>query len=113
MNTIIAENNTPILEGAVHLGKCWAALRGEIVILTISMRVPTDVDFDIFRSKAINALEVLGDVKAGDLYEKENDLFFMPRPHKHQNRSKKIPKVEIKPLKILKPTGVRTTVDVK
>lgn len=111
MNTNTAEQRDPLLEGATHLGKCWAALRGETVVSTISMRVPNDVDFESFRVKAIAALEVLGDVRAGDLYEVSDDQYFMPRPHKHQNRSKKKPKVEIKPLKVFKPTDDRSSTD--
>lgn len=111
MNTNTAEHQDPVLENAVHLGKCWAALRGNNVISTISMRVPNDVDFESFRVKAIAALELLGEVRAGDLYEKGDEQFFMPRPHKHQNRSKKKPKVEIKPLRLFKPTDDRPNAD--
>lgn len=100
MNT--AEQKDPILEGAAHLGKYWAALRGDKVISTISMRIPNNVDFKTFRIKAIAALEMLGDVRAGDLFEKGDEQYFMPRPHKHQNRSKKRPTVGIKPLKLSK-----------
>jgi hypothetical protein len=111
MNTNTAKPIDPLLEGATHLGKCWAALRGETVVLTISMRVPNDVDFESFRVKAIAALEVLGDVRVGNLYEVSDDQYFMPRPRNHQNRSKKKPKVEIKPLKVFKPTDDRSSTD--
>lgn len=107
MSINTAEHKKLALDNAVHLGKCWAALRGNNVISTISMRVPSDVDFESFRIKVISALELLGDVRAGDLYEKGDEQFFMPRPHKHQNRNKKKPKVEIKPLKLFKPTDER------
>lgn len=111
MSTNTAEQKDPELKDATHLGKCWAALRGNNVISTISMRVPNDVDFETFRGKAIAALEMLGDVRAGDLFEKGDEQYFMPRPHKHQNRSKKKPKVEIKPLRLFKPTDDRTIAD--
>jgi hypothetical protein len=113
MSINTAEKIDPLLDGTVHLGKCWAALRGEIVISTFSMRVPNDVDFEAFRVKAISALEMLGDVRTGDLYEKGDEQYFMPRPHKHQNRSKKKPKVEIKPLRLFRPTDDRQTNDSK
>lgn len=92
-----------LVDSSLHLGKCWAAVRGDSVIMTILMRIPKDVDFETFREKSIELLEMLGDVKAGDLYEQNGYQYFLARPHKHQNRSKKKPRVEIKPLKLFKP----------
>ena len=103
MSLGVALTKDNLLENALHLGKCWAAVRGDTVILTVSMRVPKDVDFEKFREKSIQMLELLGDVKTGDLYETQGDQYFLARPHKHQNRSKKKPPVEIKPLKLFKP----------
>lgn len=88
-------------EDAVHICKCWAAIRNNNVVSIISMKVPSDVDFENFRKKAIETLSFLGDVKTGDLYENDGFEFFLPRPHKHQNRNKK-KKTEIKPIKLYK-----------
>ena len=71
----------------INLGKCWAALRQDTVICTISMRVPTDVDFDVFREKANQCLALLGDVRSGEMIEREGERYFVRRPT-HANRSK-------------------------
>jgi len=96
------ENQQPVLNESNSLGQCWAAVRKDKVVLTISMKVPKDVDFEVFRVKAIETLSLLGDVKAGELFVYEGQEYFMSRPHKHQNRSKKKPKAELKPLKVFK-----------
>ncbi|MBQ4840135.1 hypothetical protein [Pseudoalteromonas luteoviolacea] len=72
----------------VSLGKCWAALRNDNVVGVISMRVPSDVDFDAYRTKATECLELLGQVKAGDMVERDGERYFVQRPT-HANRSKK------------------------
>ena len=73
---------------AVSLGKCWAALREANVVGIISMRVPSDVDFDIYRKKATETLELLGQVKSGEMIEREGERYFVLRPT-HANRGKK------------------------
>jgi hypothetical protein len=77
-----------ITDNNVHLGKCWAALRDENVVGVISMRVPSDVDFDNYRKKATECLELLGQVKSGDLVERDGERYFVQR-QTHANRSKK------------------------
>src|SRR5690554_4077822 len=72
----------------VSLGKCWVALRNENVVGVISMRVPSDVDFDEYRNKATACLEMLGQVKSGELIEREGERYFVQRPT-HANRGKK------------------------
>lgn len=69
-------------------GQCWAAIRNNNVVQYISMRVPDDVDFDVFRESATQCLSHLGDVKAGELIRREGDLYFVQRKN-HKNRSKK------------------------
>ena len=75
-------------DNGVNLGKCWAALREENVVGVISMRVPNDVDFDTYRKKATECLELLGLVKSGEMIERDGERYFMQRPT-HANRSKK------------------------
>jgi len=102
MVNVEVEKDLPLLEGAVHQGKCWAAIRGEVAVSTIAMKAPSDADFESFRDSALETLGLLGEVRAGDLYEMRGDTYFMPRPHKHQNRSKKKPKSIIRPLRVSK-----------
>jgi len=70
------------------LGKCWAAIKNEQVIGTISMLVPSYVDFDEYRNKANDCLSMLGVVKSGQLIEREGVRYFIQRLT-HANRSKK------------------------
>lgn len=77
----------------VSLGKCWAALRNDNVAGVISMRIPRDVDFDIYRQKAKECLELLGRVKAGDMIERDGKRYFIPRLT-HANRGKKTREVK-------------------
>ena len=72
----------------VTLGKCWAALRNDQVVGIISMRVPKDVAFDVYRQKATECLELLGQVKSGELVERKGERYFVQRLN-HANRSKK------------------------
>lgn len=72
----------------VSLGQCWAALREENVIGVILMRVPNDVDFDVYRKKATECLELLGQVKSGELIERNGKRYFVQRLT-HANRGKK------------------------
>lgn len=75
-------------DNGVNLGKCWAALREENVVGVISMRVPNDVDFDAYRKKATECLEMLGQVKSGEMIERDGERYFVQR-QTHANRSKK------------------------
>ena len=73
---------------AKSLGPCWAALHNKKVIQVISMRVPHHVDFSDFRTSALATLSLIGDVKTGQLYQLGPYHYFLPRPHRHQNRTK-------------------------
>lgn len=75
-------------DNSVSLGKCWVALREDNVVGLISMRVPSDVDFDVYRKKATECLELLGQVKSGEMIEREGERYFVQR-QTHANRSKK------------------------
>jgi|GEM_PF-960622 len=75
-------------DNGVNLGKCWAALRKENVVGVISMRVPSDVDFDAYRKKATECLEMLGLVKSGEMIERDGERYFVQRLT-HANRGKK------------------------
>lgn len=75
-------------DNSVNLGKCWAALREDNVVGVISMRVPSDVDFDMYRKKATECLELLGQVKPGEMIEREGERYFVQR-QTHANRGKK------------------------
>lgn len=83
-------------ETVLELGKCWAAIKNEQVIGTISMKVPGYVDFDAYSQKAKECLSMLGDVKAGDAIEIEGIRYFVQRLT-HANRSKKprVPKTYV------------------
>lgn len=98
MNTEIQK--FPEFKDAQPLGRCWAALREDKVILVIPMRVPSDVDFNIFREKSIAVLKLLGGLAVGALFEKAGERYFLARPQGHKNRNKKKPRTVIKPLKL-------------
>lgn len=66
-------------ENSVTLGKCWAAIRGAKVVGTISMSAPNDINFDEYRSKAVDTLGLLGEVKSGEMIEREGHRYFVPR----------------------------------
>lgn len=68
-------------------GKCWAAIRNDLVVMSIPMRVPKDIDFDQFRQRATSCLEMLGEVKSGELIEREGQKYFLQRLT-HINRGK-------------------------
>lgn len=83
--------NTPINE--INLGKHWAALRGKTVVGVISMRVPYDVDFDDYRGKAIACLELIGDVKSGEVVIRSGHKIFVQRlTHANRGKSPRTPK---------------------
>jgi hypothetical protein len=85
-----SDKSIPSVEvgSGVNLGKCWAAMRDENVVGVISMRVPSDIDFDVYRAKATECLELLGEVKSGELVERGGERYFVRRPT-HANRGKK------------------------
>lgn len=77
----------------VKLGKCWAALRGETAVGVISMLAPRDVNFNDYREKATSCLELLGDVKSGELIERNNERYFIQRLT-HANRGAELRKAK-------------------
>lgn len=77
----------------VSLGKHWAAMRSDNVIGLISMRVPVDVDFDAYRDKAIACLSLLGEVKSGEVIERNGERYFVKRlTHINRGKSPRKPK---------------------
>ncbi|WP_169697905.1 hypothetical protein [Methylophaga nitratireducenticrescens] len=82
------------------ISKAWAAVRDDEVITTISMTVPADVDFEKYRTHALAALETVGQVRTGEIFELNGEIFFLPRQKSHQNRSKKAPKSPPTPIKM-------------
>ena len=75
-------------EKIVNLGKFWVALKNEKVIGFMSMKVPADANFDLFRNRAKACLSVLGEVKAGELIKRDEQVIFLKRLT-HVNRGKK------------------------
>ncbi len=51
------------------------------------MRAPRDVDFEEYRLRALACLELLGEVKAGEIIELPDGRYFIQR-NNHANRSK-------------------------
>lgn len=74
-------------KGTIYFGKYWAAVRDERVVGVIAMRVPRDVDFEEYRCKAAECLQVLGEVKAGEVIERDGERYFVKRLT-HANRGK-------------------------
>lgn len=83
--TQVANVETEAVEPVV--GKYWAAVSGDLVINLISMRVPSSVDFDQYRNKAVECLGLLGEVKTGEVVVRNGKPVFVQRKN-HQNRSK-------------------------
>lgn len=75
------------IENATNLGKHWAAIRGDTAIAVIPMTIPKDVDFDEYRRRALATLELLGEVKTGEVLDDYGQRVFVKR-NTHENRSK-------------------------
>ena len=84
MNTV---SESAIPEGDRVLTKCWVALRDDLVVAFISMRVPNDVDFDSFRAQALDCLGMIGEVRVGDIIERDGRRMFLRRLN-HEGRGK-------------------------
>ena len=85
--------DTDTLSQYTTLGKGWGAISNDLAVCFISMKVANDVDFDAFRAKVREALTLLGDVKTGEIVEKDGVRYFLQRPN-HQRRGKaKPPKI--------------------
>lgn len=69
------------------ISRAWAAIRGERAIVVVPMDIPLDVPLDEYRSRVRHALELVGDVKSGELHYQEGKLIFVKRLT-HGNRSK-------------------------
>ena len=74
-------------KNAKNLGMHWAAIRDSLVIAVIPMRVPDNVDFEAYRQSAIATLELLGEVRAGEVFDDYGERCFVSRRN-HANRSK-------------------------
>lgn len=72
------------------IGKFWAAVREDEAVAVVSMRVPNDVDFKDYQTKARALLEcVSSDIKHGEIVEiPDGSRVFVQRPN-HANRSKR------------------------
>jgi len=84
------ENNlstSSISINELKLGKCWAAISNDRVVETITMKVSPRVDFDKYRASAISCLELLGNVRTGELVERAGERIFIQRQN-HARRSK-------------------------
>lgn len=82
-----------IAEGS-NRGKYWAAIKDEQVMALLPMQVAYDVDFEQYKSYCKQALVMLGEVKAGEVYLFAGKRYFVLRLN-HANRSKapRVPKV--------------------
>ncbi|MCP4934099.1 MAG: hypothetical protein GY927_07795 [bacterium] len=96
-----------------NLGQFWAAIRDGKAVKLVSMSVPTDIgrnQYNDYASKQRDALNVLGELRSGELLKRDDEFIFLQRLT-HKNRSKsqdgRVPKeFEIHPqaLKALFPT---------
>lgn len=75
-------------ENIIILGKFWAAIQEENVVGLISMRGPKNEDFDAYRNRCIEKLQLLGPVKSGELIKRNNHRYFVQRLT-HASRGKK------------------------
>jgi hypothetical protein len=71
----------------IETGRCWAAVNDGYIVAVVSMRPPRDVEMDTYRTHAIEALQVLGEVISGDVVEIDGKKVFCKRLS-HKNRSK-------------------------
>lgn len=94
------------IKNSKNLGMHWAAIKGNQVIAVIPMQVPKYVDFDTYRQSAISTLELLGEVKSGEVLDDYGERCFIIRKN-HANRSKK-PRTS-KPIPIYQPSDVYQT----
>ena len=81
------EDDVVVKTDGIEIGRYWGAIKSDIVVGVISMKVPNDVDFDLFREKAVDCLSVLGTVKAGVLISRKGGAVLSGAPN-HANRSK-------------------------
>lgn len=75
-------------DGSINLGKHWGAISNGAVVGVVSMRVPSSVDFEEYRTIISEALALLGEVKSGEVIERAGQRYFVQRLN-HKNRSKK------------------------
>jgi len=77
----------------VNYGKYWAAIKNEKVLALLPMKLSKDKDFEEYRSKAIKALSMLGDVKSGELQIKNGVRVFIKRlTHPNRGKTERKPK---------------------
>lgn len=75
------------INNSTNIGKHWAAIRDGVAVAVIPMTVPKDVDFEEYRRRALSTLELLGEVKTGEVLDDYGQRCFVKRPN-HANRSK-------------------------
>ena len=74
-------------------GKYWAAIKDGKVVNYLSMRPSNDIDFEEFRSQAIRTLELLGEVKSGEIISRGGKRLFLQRlPHTNRGKSPRAPR---------------------
>ena len=72
------------------LGQYWAAIRQGKAVKLVSMSVPTDIDknqYNDYASKQRDALNALGELRSGELIQRDEKFLFVQRLS-HKNRSK-------------------------
>ncbi|ERS87056.1 hypothetical protein Q672_13305 [Marinobacter sp. EVN1] len=74
------------IANSTSIGKHWAAIRNGVAVAVIPMTVPKDVDFEEYRRRALSTLELLGEVKTGEVLDDYGQRCFVKRPN-HANRS--------------------------
>jgi hypothetical protein len=67
------------------------------------MQVPNDVDFEEYRRRAVQALELLGEVKAGEVLDDYGQRYFVKRLNHAKRRKHHKP---VTPLPIFEDSGV-------
>ena len=73
-----------------RLGHYWAAIRQGKAVKLVSMSVPTDIDsnqYNDYASKQRDALNAPGELRSGELIQRDEKLLFVQRLS-HKNRSR-------------------------
>lgn len=83
LTMIVVEKNVE----QIKTGRCWAAVNNDYVVAVVSMRAPKNIEMDTYRTHAIEALSVLGEVHSGEIINSDGERVFCKRLT-HKNRSK-------------------------
>lgn len=89
--SFIVVDNKNYYRGGITSGKYWSAIRDNKVVGLIPMWAPDDVDYEEYSSRAKRTLELLGEIKPGDiLYRDGAQKFVLHGSHsrrKEKNQS--------------------------